>query len=70
MNIGEWTREDLISNSKDGNGKKYFLEILDSSLKPQIDDIDVIWDQLGKYIIVYVFECIKCNKITAIVQSF
>ncbi|MCK4261153.1 MAG: CbrC family protein [Halanaerobiales bacterium] len=68
--LGEWNREDINNNSTDGDGKKYLMSILDDFTKSKVDDIDILWDDIGQYTAVFVFECIECSKRIAVCQSY
>ncbi|MBM7868533.1 uncharacterized protein CbrC (UPF0167 family) [Clostridium pascui] len=68
--IGEWGKEEFNFNSHDGNGKEYLFKLLDVSFQNQIEDFEQFWNEIGEYSIVFVFECMECEKRIAIVQSY
>jgi uncharacterized protein CbrC (UPF0167 family) len=68
--LGEWNKDDIINKAPDGDGKKYLLSILDDFTKSKVDNIDILWEDIGKYTAVFAFECIECSKKIAICQSY
>lgn len=68
--LGEWNRDDFDNNSPDENGKYYLMSMLDGFAKGKVKDIDILWDDIGQYTAVFVFECLECSKRIAICQSY
>ncbi|MFO0936869.1 MAG: CbrC family protein [Gemmataceae bacterium] len=57
--LGEWTREDFAQRALDGDGKRYFEEVVQ-------DCIPGLWeDELHDITGVYVFRCQTCYRVTA-----
>lgn len=57
--IGEWNREEFARRAPDGDGQRYFEEIVQ-------DSVPGLWeDQLHDITGVYVFRCASCDKVTA-----
>lgn len=57
--IGEWSREEFTRQAPDGDGYRYFLEIVQ-------EPIPGLWeDQLHDITGIYVFRCSLCGKMTA-----
>ena len=57
--IGEWSREEFSSRAPDGNGQRYFEEVVQ-------DSVPGLWeDQLHDITGVYVFRCSLCDRVTA-----
>ncbi|WP_289092012.1 CbrC family protein [uncultured Bacteroides sp.] len=68
--IGEWKQEDFIRESSDGNGVEYFRSLISKDLKNKVDDINVLWDDLGYDTVAFVFRCQKCNRKIVVCQSY
>jgi uncharacterized protein CbrC (UPF0167 family) len=68
--IGEWEQKEFDENSENGNGKEYLISLLDENIKNRVDDINVLWDDLGEYTALFVFECIHCKRKKGIPQSY
>lgn len=45
--IGEWLQKDFINYSLDGNGIELLEKMLDKDTKRKVDDIKVLWDDVG-----------------------
>lgn len=57
--IGEWTREEFDRRAPDGNGERYFNEVVQNT-------VPGLWeDQLHDITGVYVFRCSLCGRLTA-----
>jgi uncharacterized protein CbrC (UPF0167 family) len=57
--IGEWSREEFASRSPDGDGHRYFEQVVQ-------DTMPGLWeDQLHDITGVYVFRCPSCERVTA-----
>jgi hypothetical protein len=57
--IGEWSREQFGLRASDGNGRRYFEEIVQ-------DVVPGLWeDQLHDITGIYVFRCPSCDRETA-----
>jgi len=68
--IGEWEQSDFIKAAGDCDVVEYFYELLCDSTKAKVDDINVLWEDIGYDTVAYVFKCKKCNKIKVICQSY
>lgn len=67
---GEWTQEDFIRESNDGNGIEYFKSLLDEDFIKQINDIDILFNDLGDDTVAFVFSCRVCDKKKVVCQSY
>ena len=67
---GEWTQEDFVRESNDGNGIEFFQSLLSEDFKNQVDDINVLWDDLGNDTVAFVFYCPTCNNKRVVCQSY
>jgi uncharacterized protein CbrC (UPF0167 family) len=57
--IGEWSREEFGRRAPDGDGRRYFEEVVQ-------DIVPGLWeDQLHDITGVYVFRCPSCDRVTA-----
>jgi uncharacterized protein CbrC (UPF0167 family) len=57
--IGEWSREEFARRAPDGDGQRYFEEVVP-------DSVPGLWgNQLHDIIGVYVFRCPSCGRVTA-----
>ena len=57
--VGEWSRQDFTRRAPDGDGRRYFEEIVRHT-------VPGLWeDRLHDITGVYVFRCPSCGKITA-----
>lgn len=68
--IGEWSQEDFIASSKQIDSITYFENLLDDSTRKKIDDINVLWDDIGQNTAAFVFKCENCQKYIVICQSY
>ncbi len=57
--VGEWSQEAFARRAPDGNGQRFFEEIVQDS-KPGLWE-----DRLDDVIEVYVFRCALCERLTA-----
>lgn len=57
--VGAWSRADFVDRAPDGNGQKFFSEIV-QDVVPGLWE-DRLHDQTG----VYVFRCPTCERHTA-----
>lgn len=57
--IGEWSREEFVRRSPDGDGQRHFEQVVQHT-------VPGLWeDQLHDITGVYVFRCSSCERITA-----
>jgi uncharacterized protein CbrC (UPF0167 family) len=57
--IGEWSREEFARRAPDGDGRRYFEEVVQ-------DTVPGLWeDRLHDITRVYVFRCPSCERVTA-----
>lgn len=68
--IGEWTKEDIILNAPNNDGKAYLKLIVDDLTKNKIDDFDIFWEDIEKYTAIFVFESLDSKKRIAIAQNY
>lgn len=68
--IGEWTRSKFKNTSLNGDGKKYLLDHIDKETLDRIDDVSDVWDALGDEVAAFAFECLKCKKISIVLQDY
>lgn len=68
--LGEWKKEDFIEYAKEENPIVYFKNLLSDYTLSLVDDINILWNDIGKYTVAYVFECQHCKKKTVICQSY
>jgi uncharacterized protein CbrC (UPF0167 family) len=56
--VGEWSREEFARRAPDGDGRRYFEEVVQ-------DSVPGLWeDELHDITGVYVFRCRTCNRVT------
>lgn len=68
--IGEWTQEEFIAQSNNDNYINFFKSILDDSTKSKIDDINILWEDIGHNTAAFVFQCLICGKYIVVCQSY
>ena len=68
--LGEWTQEDFIRKSRDGNGISLFQSLLNIEFMKQVDDINVLWNDLENNTVAFVFICPVCNTKKVVCQSY
>lgn len=68
--IGEWEQEDFNEKAENGNGKEKFEELLDENSRKRIDNIDILWEDLGNETAAFVFRCNHCYKYIVVCQSY
>ncbi len=69
--IGEWEQEDFINylNNKE-NSIVFLNKSLDESTKNKVDDINVLWEDIGYNTAAFVFQCLHCGKFIITCQSY
>jgi uncharacterized protein CbrC (UPF0167 family) len=67
--LGEWDQEKLTQASPDGNGQAYLMSIIQD---PEgLGYPDQLWRSIGdNWARIYVFQCLVCERLIAIDQSF
>lgn len=68
--LGEWTQEDFVRESNIGKGIEFFQKLLSKDFLNQVDDINVLWDDLGNGTVAFVFYCSTCNSKRVVCQSY
>jgi uncharacterized protein CbrC (UPF0167 family) len=69
--LGEWTQEQLTSDSADDDGLAYLLSILHDTDRMPIGDPEGLWASIAnEWTVVFMFECLVCKRRVAIEQSF
>lgn len=68
--IGEWRRSDFETAAESENPIEFFKSILCTQTLSLVDDINVLWEDLGKGTAAFVFRCIKCDKKIVVCQSY
>lgn len=70
--IGEWEQEEFIkvSENESKNEIEFFREMLNGDTLKKVDDINVLWEDLGYDTVAYVFKCSICGKRTVVCQSY
>lgn len=68
--IGEWQQEDFIRESLDGDGISVLRSLLCAHTLSKVDDINVLWEDIGYDTAAFVFKCSKCGKKTIVCQSY
>ncbi len=68
--LGEWKKDNFINNSSGENPITFFKSVLCKETLELVDDIEVLWEDLGKYTTAFVFQCKKCNKKIVVCQSY
>lgn len=66
--MGEWEQEEFIKES--ANEIEFFKGLLDDDTLKKVDDINVLWEDLGYDTVAYVFKCSICGKRTVVCQSY
>ena len=68
--IGEWEQEEFDGFSNDKKGIVLLEELLAEVTRSRVDDITVLWDDLGYDTVAYVFKCPQCGKMLVVCQSY
>lgn len=68
--IGEWEQEDFDNFSAEKKGITLLEELLDDRTRSRVDDISVLWDDIGCDTVAYVFKCQTCGKMLVVCQSY
>lgn len=68
--IGEWEQDDFINYCIDEDGISTLKKLLNNDTLSKVDDINVLWEDIGYNTVAYVFKCNVCGKITVVCQSF
>ena len=68
--IGEWEQEDFINEAVDGDGINLLKHLLNEDTLSRVDDINVLWEDIGYDTVAYVFQCPNCGRITVVCQSY
>ncbi|SHN02803.1 Uncharacterised protein family (UPF0167) [Anaerosporobacter mobilis DSM 15930] len=68
--IGEWGQENFRENSNNENAIAFFEKNLDEDTLNKVDDINVLWEDLGYNTVAYVFKCNVCGKMKVVCQSY
>lgn len=68
--IGEWEQDQFDDFSTEKDGIALLEELLDDKTRGRVDDITVLWDDLGYDTVAYVFKCRICGKMRVVCQSF
>lgn len=68
--IGEWQQEDFIREAGNREGIEYFKSLLCEDLKNKVEDISILWDDLGYDTVAFVFRCVSCDKRVVVCQSY
>lgn len=68
--VGEWQQKDFIAHSLDGNGVELLEQLLEQDTRKRVDDIQVLWEDVGNDTVAYIFKCHICGKIVAVCQSY
>ena len=68
--LGEWEQEDFITKATDGNGVNLLKELLDDDTLSKVDDINILWNDIGYNTVAYAFECLHCERIMVVCQSY
>lgn len=67
--LGEWGQSRLNQGSQSGNGKEYLRSIIE---QPElIHDFDSLWEDIDSgWAVIYVFECLTCQRRIGVDQSY
>lgn len=68
--IGEWEHENFVNESIDGDGINLLKHLLDEGTLSKVDDINVLWEDIGYDTVAYVFECPNCGGKKVVCQSY
>lgn len=68
--IGEWEQEDFIREAAESDPVDYFKNLLSEYTLSLVDDITVLWDDIGNNTAAFVFQCLKCNRKIVVCQSY
>lgn len=68
--IGEWEQEDFIKESVDGDGIGLLQKLLCQDTLDKVDDINVLWEDIGFDTVAFVFYCPICNRKKVVCQSY
>ncbi|WP_407399208.1 CbrC family protein [Treponema sp.] len=68
--IGEWKKEDFIREALDYDPIEFFKSLLNEYTLSLVDDINILWNDIGNNTAAFVFECAKCNRKIVVCQSY
>lgn len=68
--VGEWQQSDFINFFEGKNILELFKNVLDNDTLSKVEDINVLWEDLGYNTAAYVFSCLTCRKIIVVCQSY
>lgn len=68
--IGEWEQDDFNNYSKTESGKESLAKLMDPELLSRVENLDVLWDDLGYETAAFAFKCLQCGKIVIICQDY
>ena len=68
--IGEWEQEDFNSYSKRESGKDALAKLLAPEILKRVENLDVLWEDLGYGTAAFAFRCPQCGKTVIICQDY
>jgi uncharacterized protein CbrC (UPF0167 family) len=69
--LGEADQIVLTDKSKDGDGMSFLWSILSEECRKRRDDANHLWNEIESgWTVVYLFECLTCQKLIAVDQSY
>ena len=68
--IGEWEQEQFKNESVERDGISALKNLLNEDTLCKVDDISILWEDIGYDTVAYVFECSVCGKKKVVCQSY
>lgn len=68
--LGEWEKKDFIDKLENGSGINAFETVLDDISKNKVEDMEILWNDIGENTVAFAFRCLKCNCIKVVCQSY